>query len=86
VEVLSRIPEEVFEFAFARPPAKELRRAIRLKFRIKEDGVLFAWDVQQMDLSPEGSIKYALMGGDFLDDMGGKPFRPGSLIDMTKGR
>ena|GEM_PF-2254394 len=86
VEVLSRIPEEVFEFLYASPDPK-LKRAIRLKFRIKEDGVLFAWDVQQMDFrTPDGGLQFAMMGGDFLDNMGHRPFRPAQLIDMTKER
>ena len=85
IEVLSRIPEEVFAFLYA-PRDPELKRAIRLKFRIKADGVLFGWDVEQMNLGrpPQlGNIKYAMMGGDFLDDMG-RPFRPQDLIDTTK--
>ena len=84
VEILSRVPEEVFEFAFAQRNPK-LRRAIRLKFRIKEDGVLFGWDVQEMDFrTPNGGIKFAMMGGDFLDNWRGLPFRPEQLIDTTK--
>ena len=79
IEVLSRIPEDVFNFTFAKRG-----RAIRLKFRIKVDGVLFGWDVQDMYLEiPDSPIKYAMMGGDFLDNMG-RPFRPGQLIDTTK--
>jgi hypothetical protein len=84
VEVLSRIPEEVFKFAVAQRKPK-LWRAIRLKFRIKEDGVLFGWDVQEMDFrTPNGGIKYAMIGGDFLDKWPGSPFKPQDLIDMTK--
>ena len=86
VEVLSRIPEEVFEFLYAKRDPK-LSRVIRLKFRIKEDGVLFGWDVQQRDRgwpsNTVGGLKYGMMGGDFLDDWGGRPFRPNDLIDMT---
>ena len=85
IEVLSRIPEEVFAFLYA-PRDPELKRAIRLKFRIKADGVLFGWDVEQMNLGrpPQmGNIKYAMMGGDFLDDMG-RPFDSRDLIDTTK--
>lgn len=63
VEILNRIPEEVFEYAFA-----QRGRAIRLKFRIKDDGVLFAWDVQESSENNQGWV-YKLVGGDFLDDM-----------------
>jgi len=84
IEVLSRIPEEVFAFTYA-PHDPRLLRIIRVKFRIKEDGVLFGWDVEQMDFrTPNGGIKYAMMGGDFLDNVGGRPFKPNQLIDMTK--
>jgi len=79
VEVLSRIPGEVFKVASAKRG-----RAIRLKFRIKEDGVLFGWDVQEMNLEKK-TLKYDMIGGDFLDDMNGHPFKPRDLIDMTKG-
>lgn len=57
VEVLSRIPQELFEYV------NSGRGAIRLQFRIKDDGVLLAWDVQE---SEEGaSWVYSLHGGDF---------------------
>lgn len=62
VEVLSRIPAEVFEYAFAKRG-----RAVRLKFLIKDDGVLFGWDVQE---SSEDNKRWVrkLPGGDFLDE------------------
>lgn len=57
VEVLSRIPEELFEYV------NSGKGAIRLQFRIKDDGVLLAWDVQE---SEEGAgWVYSLHGGDF---------------------
>lgn len=67
VEILSRIPEDVFEYA-----SSKTGRAIRLKFRIKDDGVQFGWDVQEMDLVRK-SLDYAMAGGDFLDENAG-PF------------
>lgn len=61
VEVLSRIPEEVFEYVGSG------RGAIRLQFRIKDDGVLLAWDVQESVIHPRGGsgFVYSLHGGDF---------------------
>ena len=61
VEVLSRIPEEVFEYVGSG------RGAIRLQFRIKDDGVLLAWDVEESVKNPKGSgsLVYSLHGGDF---------------------
>ena len=62
VEVLSRIPEEIFNYVGARRS-----RAIVLRFRIKEDGVLFAWDVQETVVHPSGGrgLVFSMHGGDF---------------------
>ncbi|MFC3379650.1 hypothetical protein ACFOLJ_27920 [Rugamonas sp. CCM 8940] len=59
VEVLSRIPDEVFRYANSAPG-----RGIRLSFRIKDDGVLLAWDVQE-NLPGASGFLYAMHGGDF---------------------
>jgi hypothetical protein len=61
VEVLSRIPKEVFEYVHSG------RGAIRLQFRIKDDGVLLAWDVQESVTHPQGGsgFVYSMHGGDF---------------------
>jgi hypothetical protein len=59
VEVLSRIPEEVFTYA-----AAARGRAIVLRFRLKDDGVLLAWDVQESSANGQGWI-YKMHGGDF---------------------
>ncbi|HRQ55935.1 MAG TPA: hypothetical protein PLN31_00820 [Azoarcus taiwanensis] len=58
IDVLSRIPREVFDYA-------KMHGALRLQFRIKDDGVLFAWDVQ---ISGGGRFYYAMHGGDFPCD------------------
>lgn len=58
IDVLSRIPREVFDYA-------KKHGALRLQFRIKDDGVLFAWDVQ---ISGGGRFYYAMHGGDFPCD------------------
>lgn len=58
ISVASRIPDEVL---------REIRSrggALRLKFRLKPDGVLFGWDIER----PGGGIsKFEMPGGDFLD-------------------
>lgn len=57
VAVLDRIPDEVFNYV-----STASGRAIVLRFRLKDDGVLLAWDVQE-----RGSygFVYKLRGGDF---------------------
>ena len=57
VEVLDRIPAEVFALARAAP-----RRAIKLQFRVKDDGVLLAWSVEE---HVKGGYVDLLHGGDF---------------------
>ena len=58
VPVAERIPDEV---------VKELgprRGGLRLKFRLKPDGVLFGWDVERPDI---GLYRFDMPGGDFLE-------------------
>lgn len=79
VEVLSRIPDEVFRYAASAPG-----RGIRLSFRIKDDGVQLAWDVQETVVHhPSGGrgIVYSLHGGDFLCET--SPYQ--SHPDCTNG-
>lgn len=59
VPVLERIPPEAFALVKAAPG-----RALRLSFRIKDDGVLFGWAVQQAGPSSFYDLK---RGGDFTD-------------------
>lgn len=61
VEVLNRIPEEIFNYA-----AAARGRAIVLRFRLKDNGVLLAWDVRESSLNGQGWV-YKMHGGDFLD-------------------
>lgn len=65
VEVLNRIPAEVFTYISA---AKG--RVIVLRFRIKDDDVMFAWDVQEMVSHPSGGsgFVFSMHGGDFPCD------------------
>lgn len=63
VEVANRIPNEVLDYIRA-----ARGRALRLKFRLKDDGVLFAWDVEESFTTQYGDgLRYKLPGGDFLD-------------------
>ena len=73
VEVLSRIPAEIFTYV-----AAASGRAIVLRFRLKDDGVLLAWDVQESSSNGYG-WSYKMHGGDFLDAKmyNGKVIDPG---------
>ena len=58
VDVAQRIPDEVLTDIRAHGGG------LRLKFRLKPDGVLFGWDIER----PDGSrSKFDMPGGDFLD-------------------
>jgi hypothetical protein len=57
IEVASRIPPEVLKYA-----SEGKGRAVYLTFRIKDDGVLLGWSVQE---SYGGLWAYSLHGGDF---------------------
>lgn len=61
IEVDRRVPDEVIRYANAGPG-----RALRLVFRIKDDGVLFGWDVEEVVSHPAGGsgLVYAMRGGD----------------------
>ena len=65
VDVASRLPPEVLKYVSEKPG-----RAIRLIFRIKDDGVLLGWDVQEMVYFPKGGSAWvwSLHGGDFPCD------------------
>jgi hypothetical protein len=56
--IASRIPDDVI---------KEIRKkggGLRLKFRLKPDGVLFGWDIERI---LNGSPEHGMPGGDFLE-------------------
>lgn len=59
IDILNRIPPEVFDYASA-----SSGRAIVLKFRIKDDGVQFAWAVQESSIKGNAWV-YKMEGGDF---------------------
>lgn len=60
VEVSSRIPQEVLQYASA-----EKGRAIKLMFRILDDDVVLGWCVQESSSKGGGWI-YSRYGGDFV--------------------
>ena len=56
--IASRIPEEVLQ---------EIRKnggGLRLKFRLKPDGVMFGWDIERF---AGGLPRHSMPGGDFLE-------------------
>lgn len=58
VPIASRIPEEVLQ---------EIRKnggGLRLKFRLKPDGVMFGWDIERF---AGGLPRHSMPGGDFLE-------------------
>lgn len=59
VEVASRIPADVSQYA-----SQSKGRAIRLIFRIRDDSVLLAWDVQEVSANGQG-WSFSRHGGDF---------------------
>ena len=61
VKVRERIPDDVFAYVRAKQG-----RAIVLHFQLKDDGVLFAWDVQELNKTKFGQeLVYSMHGGDF---------------------
>ena len=58
IPIASRIPDEV---------VKEIRKnggGLRLKFRLKPDGVMFGWDIERFG---GGLPRHSMPGGDFLE-------------------
>lgn len=58
IPIASRIPDEVLQ---------EIRKGgggLRLKFRLKPDGVLFGWDIERFS---GGLPRHSMPGGDFLE-------------------
>lgn len=82
VEVASRIPEDVLQYASA-----ERGRAIKLMFQILDDDVVLGWCVQESSKLGGGWI-YSNFGGDFLpaEWFNGKVIRPGWYLDKKTGQ
>ena len=76
IEVASRIPDDVLD------SIRKEGGALRLKFRLKDDGVLLGWDIER----PGGGIsRYSMAGGDFREAyiFNGKVVDPGWYIDKN---
>ncbi len=58
IEVASRIPQEVLASIRSKPGD------LRLKFRLKPDGVMLGWDIER---DPRTGTRYDMVGGDFLE-------------------
>jgi hypothetical protein len=68
IPVAERIPDEVLDYI------RKNGGALRIKLRLKDDGIMLGWDVQvhrsfKPNAKPEdvGYLEYVLPGGDFLD-------------------
>lgn len=70
IAVASRIPQEVFD------DLSKGKGQLRLKFRLKPDGVMFGWDVERRPGFDTNRVQkeniyyppvYSSVGGDFLD-------------------
>ena len=76
IEVASRIPDDVLD------SIRKEGGALRLKFRLTDDGVLLGWDIER----PGGGIsRYSMAGGDFREAyiLNGKVVDPGWYIDKN---
>lgn len=76
IEVASRIPDSVLD------SIRKEGGALRLKFRLKDDGVLLGWDIEH----PGGGIsRYSMAGGDFREAyiFNGKVVDSGWYIDKN---
>ena len=58
IEVASRIPDEVLD------SIRKEGGVLRLKFRLKDDGVLLGWDIERPG---RGIPRYSMAGGDFRE-------------------
>jgi len=62
VPVAERIPDSVLDYI------RKNGGALRLKIRLKDDGVLIGWDVEEWYTTQYGrGLRWVLPGGDFLD-------------------
>lgn len=82
IEVASRIPEEVLQYASA-----ERGRAIKLMFRILDDDVVMGWCVQEPPKVGGGWI-YSNFGGDFKPAkwVNGEVIEQGWYLDRRSGQ
>jgi hypothetical protein len=83
IEVASRIPKEVLQYASAKKG-----RAIKLMFRILDDNVVLGWCVQEAPPPPAGGWVFSNYGGDFMPARwyNGKLIEMGWYIDKKTGQ
>ena len=62
VPVAERIPDSILDYI------RKNGGALRVKIRLKDDGVLIGWDVEEWYTTQYGrGLRWVLPGGDFLD-------------------
>jgi hypothetical protein len=83
IEVASRIPKEVVQYASAKKG-----RAIKLMFRILDDDVVLGWCVQEAPPPPAGGWVFSNYGGDFLpaEKLQGQIVTKGWYLDKKTGQ
>jgi hypothetical protein len=76
IPIAERIPDEVLANIRAHGGA------LRLKFRLKPDGVMFGWDIERDGIGTPYPLKYDLPGGDFKEAfiVNGKAAIPGWYV------
>jgi hypothetical protein len=68
VPVASRIPNEVIAYLSSPKQSDVMGRELRIKIRLKDDGVLVAWDVEEGYKNQYGNFaRYVMPGGDFIE-------------------
>jgi hypothetical protein len=68
IPIASRIPNEVVEYLYSAKPTDVMGRELRIKIRLKDDGVLVAWDVEEGYKNRYGNFaRYVMPGGDFIE-------------------
>jgi hypothetical protein len=74
--VAERVPQQVLDDIRAHGGG------LRLKFRLKPDGVMFGWDIERDGKGTGFSLRYDMPGGDFKEAriVGGKVAEPGWYV------
>lgn len=68
VAVASRIPDEILKYITSPAQGDVMGRGLRIKIRLKDDGVLVAWDVEEGYKNQYGNFaRFVMPGGDFIE-------------------
>lgn len=68
VPIASRIQNEVVDYLYSPKQSDVMSRELRIKIRLKDDGVLIAWDVEEGYKNQyDNFARYVMPGGDFID-------------------